>query len=67
MTKTEELRILKNFINCMTKTYRSRTANWCVVRDILMGGTPKMGSTSCIEKCTILGIDPFGYEIIEEV
>ena len=65
MTKTEELRILKNFINCMTKAYRNRTINWCVVRDILMVGTSTMGSTSCIEKCTILGIDPFGYKLEE--
>jgi len=63
MNKETELRILNNFINCMTKAYRSRTINWCVVRDILMQGTYAAGSSSCMKECEELGIDPYGYKI----
>jgi len=63
MTKQEELRILKNFINMMTKSYRQRSINRTVVRDILMAGTSTMGSTSCAEKCEELGIDPYAYKL----
>jgi hypothetical protein len=63
MDKDESLRILKNFLNCMTKTYRTRTCNWCVVRDLIMQGTSTAGMTSCIEKCRELCIDPHGYKI----
>jgi len=63
MDKETELRLLDNFIRCMTKAYRQRTLNWCVVRDILMQGTSTAGSTSCIRKCNKLGIEPYGYEL----
>lgn len=58
-----ELRILRNFINCMPNTYRKRNCNWVVVRDILMNGTSTAGRTSCIRKCVELDIDPYGYEV----
>ena len=58
-----ELRILNNFLNMMTKAYRKRTINWVVVRDIFLIGTSTSGSTSCINKCKELGIDPYGYTI----
>lgn len=66
MTETQqqtELRILKNFIDCMSKSYRNVTQNWEVVQDILMRGTSTAGQTSCIAKCREMGIDPYGYEI----
>lgn len=62
MSKEEELRILNNFINMMPKTYRKRNINRVVVRDLLMSGTSKMGSTSCTKKCIELGIKPDEYE-----
>jgi len=62
MDKEAELRILKNFILMMPKTYRMRMMNWCVVRDILMWGTSTSGSTSCAIKCGDLGIDPYEYK-----
>ena len=61
--RDDELRIVKNFLGMMPKTYRKRSMNFVVVRDILMTGTSKMGRTSCCEKCTELGINPYGYEI----
>lgn len=63
MNKSDELRILDNFIRNMTKTYRNRHQNWVVVRDILMAGTPTAGSTSCIQKCIDIGINPDGYNL----
>ena len=61
MTELDELRIIRNFLSNMTKTYRRLTMNWVVVRDILMTGTSTAGSTSCIAKCRDLNIDPYGY------
>lgn len=61
--KELELRILRNFIRMMPKTYRKRTMNRTVVRDILMAGTSTMGSNSCVGKCIELNIDPDGYEL----
>jgi hypothetical protein len=63
MTKNEELRILKNFLSCMTKAYRQRTQNWEVVKDILLNRTSTAGQTSCISKCINLGIDPYTYDL----
>jgi hypothetical protein len=59
----DELRILHNFIKSMTKTYRIRTPNWMVVRDILLTGTNHSGRTSCYEKCDELGIDADSFKI----
>lgn len=58
----EEAIIIKNFVNCMAKTYREITQNWRVVQDILLNGTSKAAETSCIEKCRELNIDPYGYD-----
>ena len=58
MKKNDELRIVKNFLDNMPKTYRRRNANWSVVQDILMQGTRTAGHTSCCEKCRELGIAP---------
>ena len=66
MNKSDELRILKNFLGNMTKAYRQRNMNWVVVQDILMKGTSTAGRTSCCEKCTELGIDPWGYSLESE-
>ena len=63
MGNENELRILNNFINEMPKIYRTRNANWCVVRDILMQGTSTAGRTSCIDKCIDLGVDPYEYKL----
>lgn len=62
-TKQYELRIIENFLDCMSKAYRKRTNNWRVVRDILMYRTSTAGSTSCIAKCRELDIDPWGYDL----
>lgn len=66
MTKEEELRILNNFLDCMTKAYRQRNQNWLVVRDILLNRTSTAGKTSCIAKCIELKIDPWRYELEDE-
>jgi len=58
-----QLRILKNFISNMPKTYRQRNVNSVVVRDILMNGTSTAGQSSCIAKCRELGIDPDGHTL----
>jgi GH35 family endo-1,4-beta-xylanase len=58
-----ELRIVKNFIKNMSKSYRNVTQNWEVVQDILMARSSTAGQASCIAKCRELGIDPYGYEI----
>ena len=63
MDKNDELRIVKNFLANMPKTYRRRNANWSVVRDILMQGTHTAGMTSSMHKCWALGIDPDGYTL----
>ena len=60
-TKEYELRIIRNFLSCMTKAYRRRTLNWVVVQDILMQGTSTAGATSCITKCREIGIEPYEY------
>lgn len=67
--KDNDLRILRNFLENMTKAYRKRSVNWVVVQDILMAGTTTAGSTSCIAKCRDIGIDPWGYtlEQVDEV
>ena len=61
--KEYELRILRNYLSMMPKTYRKRTVNFVIVRDLIMQGTGTAGSTSCGKKCVELGIDPYGYEI----
>jgi hypothetical protein len=61
--KKYEKNILKNYIGCMTKAYRLRTINWCVVRDILLNGTSTAGKTSSINKCIELDIDPYSYDL----
>jgi hypothetical protein len=66
MSEQDELRIVKNFINCMSKAYRMRSANYRVIGDILMQGTSTAGQTSCIAKCRELGIDPYGYTLESE-
>lgn len=63
MTKEEELRILKNFIGMMPKTYRNRTMNRTIIRDILLSRTNTAGSTSCTRKCLDLEIDPTGFSL----
>lgn len=65
--KEFELRVLRNHISNMTKTYRSRKQNFEIVRDILMRGTSTAGMTSCIAKCRELGIDPYAYILESEV
>lgn len=67
LIKSNELRILRNFLDHMTKVYRQRHSNWVVVRDILMNGTSTAGRTSCITKCIELGIDPYGHTLDSEV
>ena len=67
MSRDDELRILMNFIGCMTKAYRLRTPNWAVVRDILMNLTHTAGQTSCVAKSRELGIDPWGYDLNRKV
>jgi hypothetical protein len=62
-----ELNILENFLYMMPKTYRNRSQNWVVVRDILLSGTSTGGQTSCIKKCRELGIDPYGHTFDLEV
>lgn len=59
-----ELRLIKNFLDCMTKAYRNRTVNWVVVRDLIMSGTSTAGKTSCIVECQRIGIDPWGYRLV---
>lgn len=66
MDPKEELRIVMNFLDSMTKAYAKRTMNWCVIRDIIMRRTSTAGMTSCIAKCRELGIDPYGYNLQEE-
>ena len=57
------VRIIRNYLRHMPKTYRTRTPNYKVVMDILMAGTSTGGMTSSIAKCRELGIDPHGHEI----
>lgn len=61
-----EYRLLNNFINHMTKVYRERNCNWVIVQRFLQQGTSKAGSNSSREKCTKLGIDPWGYTLKRE-
>lgn len=63
LESASEIQIVKNYIYHKPKVYRQKNMNWVVVRDILMSGTRNMGSTSCIEKCRELEIDPYAYEI----
>jgi hypothetical protein len=63
LSREDEMRIVMNFIGCMTKAYRLRTPNWVVVRDILMNRTYTAGRTSCIAKSRELDIDPWGYDL----
>ncbi len=58
-----EYRLLEKYINMMPKTYRQRNRNWPIVQEFLQYHTAFAGSTSSIEKCIELGIDPDGYEI----
>ena len=58
-----QYRLLRNFIAHMPKTYRKRTQNWVIVMNFLQRGTSRGGSTSSIEKCVLLGIDPDGYTL----
>ncbi len=62
----DELRIVKNFLSHMPKTYRKRSMNFVVVKDILMRGTSTAGMGSCCKKCLELGIDPYGYDLEPE-
>lgn len=58
-----EYRLLECFISHMPKTYRKRNINWVIVQAFLQYYTNKAGSTSSIEKCRMLDIDPYGNEI----
>lgn len=58
-----EYRLLRNFISHMPKVYRKRNANWVIVQEFLQRGTSKAGSNSSIEKCAMLGLDPWGYTL----
>ena len=66
MCKEDELRIVRNFIDHMPKTYRKHTMNFKVIQNILMEGTSHMGMTSCCKKCVELGIDPYKYTLESE-
>ena len=63
MTNNESMRILRNFLAMMPKTYRKRTPNWVVVRDVILSGTRTAGCTSCMRYCHNIGIDPDAYVI----
>ena len=58
-----QFRLLRNFISNMPKVYRKRHQNWVIVKEFLQLGTSKGGSTSSIEKCRLLNIDPYGYSL----
>jgi hypothetical protein len=62
-TQQTELRIVNNFIHCMSKSYREINQNCTIVNDILIKGSESASAESCIVKCRELGIDPYGYEI----
>lgn len=63
MDKAESLRIIRNYLARMPKTYRARNTNAMVVRDIILHGTRTAGQTSCMEYCQDIGIDPCGYTL----
>lgn len=63
MDKAESLRIIRNFLNCMSKTYRARTDNATVVRDIILCGTSAAGRTSSVAYCRKIGLDPYGHTL----
>ena len=54
-------RVLVNFIGMMPGSYRHRTANATVVRDIILHGTQDASIKSCCALCKAIGCDPFGY------
>jgi hypothetical protein len=66
MTQHDELRIIKNFLDMMPKTYRKRNHNWVVISHILLYRTSTSGCTSSCDKCRQLGIDPYGYSLESE-
>lgn len=63
MTNDEVIRVLKNFLDCMPKTYRRRNDNASVVQDIILFRTRTAGRTSCKELCREIGIDPCGHTL----
>lgn len=58
-----ELQILRNACSLMSKKWNRRTVNWAKVKFILLWGTNHSGSSSSIDKCRELGIDPWGYSL----
>ena len=58
-----QYRLLEKYIYSKPKVYRKRNCNWVIVQEFLQYNTSKQGSTSSIEKCIILGINPDSYEI----
>lgn len=63
MTNDEIIRVLENFIDCMSKTYRKGNDNATVVHDIILFITRTAGRTNCIELCREIGIDPYGHTL----
>lgn len=58
-----EYRLLEAYVNKLPKTYRKSNCNWVIAQEFLQYKTSKQGSTSSIEKCIDLGIDPDGYTL----
>lgn len=61
--KEEYLRILRNCLDLLPKTYAKRNSNWVIVQDLIMQGTNRAGRTSSIVKCYELGINPYGKDL----
>ena len=57
--KEEYLRVLRNCLALLPKTYAKQNSNWIIVQDLVMQGTSRAGRTSSIAKCYELGIDPY--------
>lgn len=73
--KELQLNIMQNIekeITYLSKNNRFRnwwenTPNWGRVQRIINGGTVKGGSTSSVEQCLFLGVDPDGHTFLMEV
>lgn len=61
-----ERRILTNFLYAMPNSYARTSFNFAVVQDLITRGTNHGGSTSAIEECKRIGIDPFGKGMGDE-
>jgi len=57
--------ILQNIEKSIPNYKRDNTPNWVMVHDYILRDTSVSGSTSCINFCKVIGVNPYRNRIVD--